>query len=211
MHFRNWFIWFFSSSSDHSRKRPLIVYDGSSSHSGPLKVKKPEGSIVSIGSNNRLKPPPAANLSNPIRKLSGNTSSSPSSQRSSDTKNLKLEANTSVGTSLLSYSCTKKVIHKCSYCLCVWRYSKESVRTFIIKKKIILFLKKEKYAVHNACLCFILHRFRGHWSLRKWRTRSSVWLGPDLWPLFHTDLMGPQGPADRPLLSLSVTCGCPLP
>lgn len=28
---------------------------------------------------------------------------------------------------------------------------------------------------------------------------------------FHTDLMGPQGPADRPLLSLSVTCGCPLP
>uniref|UniRef100_A0A3Q4GAH0 Ashwin n=1 Tax=Neolamprologus brichardi TaxID=32507 RepID=A0A3Q4GAH0_NEOBR len=96
------------SSSDHSRKRPLIVYDGSSSHSGPLKVKKPEGSIVSIGSNDRLKPPPAANLSNPIRKLSGNTSSSPSSQRSSDTKNLKREANTSVGTSLLSYSCTKK-------------------------------------------------------------------------------------------------------
>lgn len=118
------------------------MYDGSSSHSGPLKVKKPEGSIVSIGSNDRLKPPPAANLSNPIRKLSGNTSSSPSSQRSSDTKNLKLEENTSVGTSLLSYSCTKKVIHECSYCLCVWRYSKESVRTFIIKK-IILFLKKK--------------------------------------------------------------------
>ncbi|XP_026000952.1 ashwin [Astatotilapia calliptera] len=84
-----------NSSSDHSRKRPLIVYDGSSSHSGPLKVKKPEGSIVSIGSNDRLKPPPAANLSNPIRKLSGNTSSSQSSQRSSDTKNLKLEENTS--------------------------------------------------------------------------------------------------------------------
>lgn len=130
------------------------MYDGSSSHSGPLKVKKPEGSIVSIGSNDRLKPPPAANLSNPIRKLSGNTSSSPSSQRSSDTKNLKREANTSVGTSLLTYSCTKKVIHKCSYCLCVWRFSKESVRTFIIK--IILFLKKEKYAVHNACLSFIV-------------------------------------------------------
>lgn len=136
-HLRNWLLWFFSSSSDHSRKRPLIVYDGSSSHSGPLKVKKPEGSIVPIGSNDRLKPPPAANLSNPIRKLSGNTSSSPSSQRSSDTTNLKREANTLVGTSLLSYSCTKKVIHKCSYCLYVWRYSKESVRTFIIKKHFI--------------------------------------------------------------------------
>lgn len=108
------------------------MYDGSSSHSGPLKVKKPEGSI-GIGSNDRLKPPPAANLSNPIRKLSGNTSSSPSSQRSSDTTNLKREANTSVGTSLLSYSCTKKFVF--------WGYSKESVRTFIIKHFI---LKKKK-------------------------------------------------------------------
>uniref|UniRef100_A0A3Q0T3P4 Ashwin n=1 Tax=Amphilophus citrinellus TaxID=61819 RepID=A0A3Q0T3P4_AMPCI len=84
-----------SSSNDHSRKRPLIVYDGSSSHSGPLKVKKPEGSIASTGVTDRLKPPPA-NLSNPIRKLSGNISSSSSSiHHSSDTAKLKRESNTS--------------------------------------------------------------------------------------------------------------------
>ncbi|KAM9347378.1 ashwin [Symphorus nematophorus] len=84
-----------SSSNDHNRKRPLIVFDGSSSHSGPLKVKKPEGTTVSTGITDRLKPPPAANLSNPIRKLSGNTSSSSSSiYCSTDTHtNLKREAN----------------------------------------------------------------------------------------------------------------------
>uniref|UniRef100_A0A8C4H3U9 Ashwin n=1 Tax=Dicentrarchus labrax TaxID=13489 RepID=A0A8C4H3U9_DICLA len=82
------------SSNDHNRKRPLIVFDGSSSHSGTLKVKKPEGTTVSTGVTDRLKPPPAANLSNPIRKLSGNSSSSSSSvQHSSDTANLKREAN----------------------------------------------------------------------------------------------------------------------
>ncbi|XP_051260838.1 ashwin [Dicentrarchus labrax] len=85
-----------SSSNDHNRKRPLIVFDGSSSHSGTLKVKKPEGTTVSTGVTDRLKPPPAANLSNPIRKLSGNSSSSSSSvQHSSDTANLKREANSS--------------------------------------------------------------------------------------------------------------------
>ncbi|XP_035533133.1 ashwin isoform X2 [Morone saxatilis] len=85
-----------SSSNDHNRKRPLIVFDGSSSHSGPLKVKKPEGTTVSTGVTDRLKPPPAANLSNPIRKLSGNSSSSSSSvQHSSDTANLKREADSS--------------------------------------------------------------------------------------------------------------------
>ncbi|XP_022066632.1 ashwin [Acanthochromis polyacanthus] len=90
-----------SSSNDHSRKRPLIVFDGTSSHSGPLKVKKPEGTVASAGIPDRLKPPPAAHLSNPIRKLSGNTSSSSSSSssssvhRSSDTTNLKREANAS--------------------------------------------------------------------------------------------------------------------
>ncbi|XP_042351084.1 ashwin [Plectropomus leopardus] len=83
-----------SSSNDHNRKRPLIIFDGSSSHSGPLKVKKPEGTGVSAGLTDRLKPPPAANLSNPIRKLSGNTSSSSSSIHQ-DMANLKREANSS--------------------------------------------------------------------------------------------------------------------
>ncbi|XP_044222202.1 ashwin [Thunnus albacares] len=99
-----------SSSNDHNRKRPLIVFDGSSSHSGPLKVKKPE---ASTGITDRLKPPPAANLSNPIRKLSGNTSSSSSSiqmsARSNDTANLKREANSSGA--LKSPEVKKKIQH----------------------------------------------------------------------------------------------------
>uniref|UniRef100_UPI0037E78149 ashwin n=1 Tax=Semicossyphus pulcher TaxID=241346 RepID=UPI0037E78149 len=83
-------------SNDHIRKRPLIVFDGSSSHSGQLKVKKPEGASVSSGISDRLKPPPAANLSNPIRKLSGITTSSSSSiHRSPDAASLKREANNS--------------------------------------------------------------------------------------------------------------------
>ncbi|XP_074551032.1 ashwin [Halichoeres trimaculatus] len=85
-----------SNSNDHNRKRPLIVFDGSSSNSGPLKVKKPEGTSASSGITDRLKPPPVANLSNPIRKLSGNTSSSSasssSSHHSADKANLKREA-----------------------------------------------------------------------------------------------------------------------
>ncbi|XP_054471664.1 ashwin isoform X2 [Anoplopoma fimbria] len=90
-----------SDSNDHNRKRPLIVFDGSSSHSGPLKVKKPEGTTLSTGITDRLKPPPAGNLSSPICKLSGNTSSSSSSSSSSshcstDTSNLKREANSSI-------------------------------------------------------------------------------------------------------------------
>ncbi|XP_069010227.1 ashwin [Embiotoca jacksoni] len=99
-----------SSNNDHNRKRPLIVFDGSSSHSGPLKVKKPEGATESPGINDRLKPPPAANLSNPIRKLSGNTSSSsPSVHHSSDTTNLKREANDS--DALQSPEVKKKIQH----------------------------------------------------------------------------------------------------
>ncbi|XP_026151580.1 ashwin isoform X2 [Mastacembelus armatus] len=99
-----------SSSNDHNRKRPLVVFDGSSSQSGPLKVKKPEGSTVSTGITDRLKPPPAANLSNPIRKLSGSTSSSSSSiHRSTDATNLKREANSS-GT-LKSPEVKKKIQH----------------------------------------------------------------------------------------------------
>lgn len=99
-----------SSSNDHHRKRPLIVFDGSSSHSGPIKVKKPEGTTMSTGITDRLKPPPVANLSNPIRKLTANTSSTSSPiHRSNDTDtNLKRGANSSVGT--LSY--VNSVIHK---------------------------------------------------------------------------------------------------
>uniref|UniRef100_A0A3Q2T9G0 Ashwin n=1 Tax=Fundulus heteroclitus TaxID=8078 RepID=A0A3Q2T9G0_FUNHE len=77
-------------------KRPLIVFDGKSSQSGPLKVKKPEGTPGTTAVTDRLKRPPAANLSNPIRKLSG-TSSSSSTHHSSDTANLKRDADTSVG------------------------------------------------------------------------------------------------------------------
>ncbi|XP_040913625.1 ashwin [Toxotes jaculatrix] len=94
-----------SSSNDHNRKRPLIVFDGSSSYSGPLKVKKPEGTT---GITDRLKPPPPANLSNPIRKLSSNTSSS-SVQHSPDTVNLKREANSSGA--LKSPEVKKKIQH----------------------------------------------------------------------------------------------------
>ncbi|CAG05803.1 unnamed protein product, partial [Tetraodon nigroviridis] len=67
-----------SDSNEHSRKRPLIVFDGSSSHSGPVKLKKPVGTNASPALTDRLKPPPAANASNPIRRLSGSTSSSSS-------------------------------------------------------------------------------------------------------------------------------------
>ncbi|XP_033965996.1 ashwin [Pseudochaenichthys georgianus] len=99
-----------SSSNDHSRKRPLIVFDGTSSHSGPLKVKKPEGTAVSPG--DRLKPPPAVNLYNPVRKISGNTSSSSSSSSSlcsTDTAHLKREANSTDG--MHSPESKKKISH----------------------------------------------------------------------------------------------------
>ncbi|CAJ1079647.1 ashwin [Xyrichtys novacula] len=106
-----------SDSDNHNRKRPLIVFDGSSSNSGPLKVKKPEGTSLSPGITDRLKPPPTANLSNPIRKLSGNTSSSSSLSSSSsssvnhstDTANMKREAN-SPG-SMKSPELKKKIQH----------------------------------------------------------------------------------------------------
>ncbi|KAM6978780.1 ashwin [Tautogolabrus adspersus] len=99
-----------SDSNDHNRKRPVIVFDGSSSNSGPLKVKKPEGTSVSTGITDRLKPPPAANLYNPIRKLSGNTSSSSSSiHHSPDAASLKREANSSG--SMNSPESKKKIQH----------------------------------------------------------------------------------------------------
>lgn len=97
------------SSNDHNRKRPLIVYDGISSHSGRLKVRKPEGATVSAtGIRDRLKPPPAANLLNPIRRLSSSSSSSSSSIHSStDVANLKRQANSSVS----SFSSPTSVMH----------------------------------------------------------------------------------------------------
>ncbi|XP_036966287.1 ashwin [Acanthopagrus latus] len=100
-----------NSSNDHNRKRPLIVFDGSSSHSGPIKVKKPEGTTVPTGVTDRLKPPPVANLSNPIRKLSANTSSTSSpNHRSNDTDtNLKRGANSSE--SVTSPEVKKKIQH----------------------------------------------------------------------------------------------------
>uniref|UniRef100_A0A8D3BD49 Ashwin n=1 Tax=Scophthalmus maximus TaxID=52904 RepID=A0A8D3BD49_SCOMX len=92
------------------RKRPLIVFDGSSSQSGSLKVKKPEATNVSTGITERLKPPPAANLPNPIRKLSGDASSS-SVHRSTDTANLKRESNVDENGALNSPEVKKKIQH----------------------------------------------------------------------------------------------------
>ncbi|KAK5598896.1 hypothetical protein CRENBAI_002230 [Crenichthys baileyi] len=99
-----------SSSNDQHRKRPLIVFDGKSSQSGPLKVKKPEGTTGPAGATDRLKPPPSANLSNPIRKLSGTSSpSSSSTHHSSDTANLKRDADASGA--LKSPEVRKKIQH----------------------------------------------------------------------------------------------------
>ncbi|XP_056145976.1 ashwin [Lampris incognitus] len=88
-----------SPTSDQNRKRPPIVFDGSSSHHSSLKVKKPEGSTASAAVTDRLKLPPSADLSNPIRRLSGTTASSSSSTNSSisgtHTANLKREADNS--------------------------------------------------------------------------------------------------------------------
>ncbi|KAJ8350794.1 hypothetical protein SKAU_G00259240, partial [Synaphobranchus kaupii] len=56
-----------SSGSENARKRPLIVFDSSSTGTGVVKLKKPESAVVT----DRLKPPPSGNLSNPIRKLGG--------------------------------------------------------------------------------------------------------------------------------------------
>ncbi|CAL9690034.1 unnamed protein product [Knipowitschia caucasica] len=56
-------------NSDSNRKRPLITFDGSSSNSGPLKVRRPEGGSVPSGSTDRLKPPPGASMASPIRKI----------------------------------------------------------------------------------------------------------------------------------------------
>nr|XP_006639314.2 PREDICTED: ashwin [Lepisosteus oculatus]XP_015219884.1 PREDICTED: ashwin [Lepisosteus oculatus] len=55
------------SACDNSRKRPLIVFDGSSTKTS-IKLKKTE---AGSGAVDRLKPPPSGNLTNTIRRLSG--------------------------------------------------------------------------------------------------------------------------------------------
>ncbi|KAG9339425.1 hypothetical protein JZ751_023562 [Albula glossodonta] len=65
-----------SSVNDNVRKRPLIVFDGSSTKTGTIKLKKPEGASP-FGGTDRLKPPPTGNITNPIRKLSSCPSSNP--------------------------------------------------------------------------------------------------------------------------------------
>ncbi|XP_023670642.1 ashwin [Paramormyrops kingsleyae] len=58
-----------SSNESGARKRQLIVFDGSPTRTGAIKLKKPEVTPGS-GSMDRLKPPPSGNFANPIRKLS---------------------------------------------------------------------------------------------------------------------------------------------
>ncbi|KAJ8013277.1 hypothetical protein DPEC_G00051580 [Dallia pectoralis] len=57
--------------SDHrDRKRPLIVFDGSSSRSGPVRLTALGGHPSGSGVTDRLKPPPS---SHPVCKLSSTT------------------------------------------------------------------------------------------------------------------------------------------
>ncbi|CAM4605608.1 hypothetical protein PO909_033660 [Leuciscus waleckii] len=73
-----------SSSADSGRKRPLIVFDGSSTNTGGVKLKKADTSAAPV-TTDRIKPPVSSiSLTNPIRKLTGtstNCSSSNSSNR----------------------------------------------------------------------------------------------------------------------------------
>ncbi|TSL16115.1 Ashwin [Bagarius yarrelli] len=71
-----------SSTTTHStriagdRKRPLIVFDGGSTKTGSIKLKRADDVPVT----DRLKSPPSSvNLSNPVRKLSGSSPNSSSS------------------------------------------------------------------------------------------------------------------------------------
>ncbi|XP_030642798.1 ashwin isoform X2 [Chanos chanos] len=67
-----------STGGDSSRKRPLIVFDGSSTKTGGIKLKKSDTSTPPAVTD-RLKPPPTLNLLNPIRKLSGSSTNCSSS------------------------------------------------------------------------------------------------------------------------------------
>ncbi|XP_016150985.1 ashwin isoform X2 [Sinocyclocheilus grahami] len=67
-----------SSRSDSGRKRPLIVFDSSSTNTGSVKLRKPDPSPAPV-TTDRLKPPVSSiNLTNPIRKLSGTSTNSSS-------------------------------------------------------------------------------------------------------------------------------------
>ncbi|XP_016378813.1 ashwin-like isoform X1 [Sinocyclocheilus rhinocerous] len=67
-----------SSRSDSGRKRPLIVFDSSSTNTGSVKLKKPDPSPAPV-TTDRLKPPVSSiSLTNPIRKLSGTSTNSSS-------------------------------------------------------------------------------------------------------------------------------------
>ncbi|KAF4087229.1 hypothetical protein AMELA_G00093190 [Ameiurus melas] len=68
-----------SSSGDSGRKRPLIVFDGSSTKTGSIKLKR----VDDLPPTDRLKSPPSSiDISNPIRKLSGSSTNSSSSRAS---------------------------------------------------------------------------------------------------------------------------------
>ncbi|XP_016385159.1 ashwin-like isoform X2 [Sinocyclocheilus rhinocerous] len=74
-----------SSSADSDRKRPLIVFDGSSTNTGSVKLKKLDPSPAPV-TTDRLKPPVSSiNLTNPIRKLSGTSTNCSSSDSSNKT------------------------------------------------------------------------------------------------------------------------------
>ncbi|CAL8387777.1 ashwin [Gadus morhua] len=85
------------SKEDFNRKRPPIVFSGSSHCSNPVKVRKTDSPAVATGCTDRLKPPPTTNVSNPIRKLSSPSPSSSyqstlSSPSETQTSNLKRES-----------------------------------------------------------------------------------------------------------------------
>lgn len=67
------------------RKRPLIVFDGSST-STSIKVKKTEN-----GATDRLKPPPAGSITNTVRRLSAPSNASTYISASSLSEDAKLE------------------------------------------------------------------------------------------------------------------------
>ncbi|KAG7274376.1 hypothetical protein CRUP_002818, partial [Coryphaenoides rupestris] len=96
------------SDGQHShRKRPLVVFDGSSHHANPLKVKRTDSpTVVAVDCTDRLKPPPNSSVSKPIRKLSSPSSSHTTS--SSVTSPVKRESPTS---GVLTSPEVKKKIH----------------------------------------------------------------------------------------------------
>ncbi|XP_035172703.1 ashwin [Oxyura jamaicensis] len=71
------------------RKRPLIVFDGSST-STSIKVKKTEN-----GATDRLKPPPAGSTTNTVRRLSASSNASTYISASSLSEDAKLEGRNS--------------------------------------------------------------------------------------------------------------------